>query len=538
MRLRVQDLTNRNGSRGQVVVLTALMMFVLLGMMALAIDVSSALFEQRAERAVADAAALAGAQDLQVQGSRNPPTITEQTRARNDAMDILVNAYGATSKPAVDPASPCLTPAGCPLPGTPYTVAIRTPSPTCVDCAAAPELAVQVMIKRPFGLTFARVLGQSQWNVGASSVAAILHPRRYGMVTLRPPKPRTNNPSVDTNEKDLTLNGGSIVNVLNGDIGSNTTAYAPNLAVIYLDPGFKLFHYDAYELWTPPPPGVQISTLIKDPGYPIPQRVTGVGGTPIYPTPAAGLDTVPGSCTAQQALVPPAYKIHDGTPVNALPAAKVLCYKPGIYMGGVNNALTNTDHGAAVLLEPGVFFLDGGLSNSSTVIGGYVGGQPGVALVFQECNNQCQMTANSSDMLALNFGDASPFGSGSRATSAVGPQGLVQTVGSDPTLMTLMVVRDDNCKVKQPYPTTCNDSGNNTLKLPGGGALYVAGVQYAPSDNVKVAGNAAGTGVVGAIISWTLEYDSGSLNQESAASNDVGVLRLDQACSPGVVCNP
>ena len=104
--------------------------------------------------------------------------------------------------------------------------------------------------------------------------------------------------------------------------------------------------------------------------------------------------------------------------------------------------------------------------------------------------------------------------------------------------MTLMVVPDANCRVVQPYPNACNDSQNNELKLPGGGALFVAGVQYAPSDNVKVAGNAAGTGTVGAIIAWTIGYDSGSLNQESAASNEVGVLRLDRACSPGEICNP
>jgi Flp pilus assembly protein TadG len=543
MRLIPRPGSDREGSRGQVIVLTALMMIVLVGIMGLAIDVSAAFFEQRVERSVADAASLAGAQDLQQQGSRNPPTSAEQANARSHAMDVLVALFNATSKPATSVGSPCLTAAGCALPGTPYTVGIQTPSPSCVDCAAAPELAVQVTIKRPFGLTFARVLGQSQWTVSGSSVAAILHPRRYGMVTLRPPKPRTSNPAVDTNEKNLTLNGGSTVNVINGDIGTNTTAYAPNNAYINLSPGFKLFHYDAYELWTPPPTGVQISTLIKDPNYAIPQRVTGTGGTPSYPTPADGLDTA-ANCAVQQALVPPAYKIRDGTPVNTLPATKVLCYKPGIYQPGTNNALTNADHDTAVLLEPGVYFLDGGLSNSSTIIGGYQGGQPGVALVFLECNNQCQMTANSSDLLALNFGDATPFGTGSRATSAVGPQGLVQTSGSEPTLMTLIVVRDPGCVVQQPYPSGCNDGvsgGSNqnlTLKLPGGGALFVAGVQYAPSDNVKVAGNATGTGTVGEIISWTLEYDSGFLNQESAASNDIGVLRLDRACSPSEICNP
>jgi flavodoxin len=130
------------------------------------------------------------------------------------------------------------------------------------------------------------------------------------------------------------------------------------------------------------------------------------------------------------------------------------------------------------------------------------------------------------------------------APAADGPQGLVQTGGTDPTLMSLMVVWDSGCVVQQPYPSGCHDgvtSGSNqnlTLKLPGGGALFVAGVQYAPSDNVKVAGNAAGTGIVGAIISWTLEYDSGFLNQESAATDDTGVLRLDRACSPNEACTP
>jgi len=529
---------NREHERGQIVVIAALMMFVLLGFMGLAIDIGSALYEQRVERSVADASSLAGAQDLQQQGSRALPVEggSEVINARSHAMDVLVSLLHASSKPSTAFGTACLSAAGCPLPGTPYTVAIRWPSPSCVDCSSAPELALQVTIKRQFGLTFSRVLGQSQWTVGASSVAATLHPRRYGMVTLRPPKPRTSNPLQDQNEKDLTLNGGSQVTVMNGDIGTNTTAYSANNGAIILSPGFKVFHYDAYELWTAPPPGVQMSTLIADPRYTIPTRVTGTGGTPVYAHPVDGKDTA-ANCAIQQALVPPAYKVN-GVSVSAMSAADVTCYKPGVYAGGNNNALTSSSNSAAVLLEPGVYFLDGGLDMSSTLIGGYVGGQPGVALVFNECNNQCQFTGNNSPLVALNFGDATPFGTGDRATAAIGGQGAVQTTGTPPTPMTLMVVPDTGCRVVQPYPNACNDSQNKTLILPGGGALFVAGIQYAPSDNVKIAGNAAGTGIVGAIIAWTIEYDSGFLNQESAASNEVGVLRLDRACSPGEICNP
>jgi len=538
--------------RGQILPLTVLMLVVLIGVTGLAIDASGALFTQRFERAIADAASLAGAQDLQVAGSRNPPGPTQKLNARTHAMSILVAQLGASSTPSVtcttesatgcSAGSSCLMAAGCTLPGTPYTVSIRTPSPSCVDCVVSPDLAVQVAITNPsFGLTFSRVLGPSQWAVRAASVAAIVHGRFYGVVSLRPPEPRSNcSNQCDKNEKDITLNGGSYVEVRGGDVGSNTTTYIPSNATMQLDAGFHLFHYDAYELWTPPPQGFQVSTFIKDPRYTIPVRVpqgsVSPPPTPIYdPSKGDGRDT-DANCALEQAKVAGGYTMGDHvTPVNTLPITKVQCYKPGIY----TKTLSNKDKSTAFLLEPGVYFMDGGLETSSVVIGGYWGGNPGVALVFNECANQCQLTANSADLLALNFGDSSPFGSGSRATAAVGPQGLVQTSTADPVLMTLLVVPDNNCQVVQPYPVACNDNGNNTLKLPGGGAVFVAGVQYAPSDNVKTAGNTNGQGIVGEIIAWTIYFDSGTLNLEAASSNDTGPLRLDSACSPGItVCNP
>ena len=88
-------------------------------------------------------------------------------------------------------------------------------------------------------------------------------------------------------------------------------------------------------------------------------------------------------------------------------------------------------------------------------------------------------------------------------------------------------------------PPTCNESNNKTLNLPGGGNLFVAGVQYAPTDNVNIKGNATTTGTLGELISWTVKFDSSFLNLESAAVEKSGVLRLDRACSPSeTVCNP
>jgi Flp pilus assembly protein TadG len=549
MRMSIASrVSRRRNQRGQILPLTVIMLVVLIGITGLAIDVSSALSTQRFERAVADAASLAGAQDLQIAGSRTLPGPTEKSNARSHAMQVLVAQLGASSPPSTActtesatgclVGSACLMAAGCPLPGTPYNVSIRTPSPSCVDCADSPDLAVQVTITNPsFGLTFSRILGASRWSVSAASVAATVHARFFGVVTLRPPRPRTQGSgNADLNEKDITLNGGSTVHVISGDVGTNTNLYVPNNATMTLDPGYKVYHNDGYEAWTEPPPGFQISTLIKDPKYSIPTRTA---STPIYTTPAQGKDTAT-NCTAEQAKVPATYTIKDGTAIRTLPSSQVSCFKPGIYSFNGPSGLNNNDKAQAFLLEPGVYFMDGGLQSSSTVVGGYEGGQPGVALVFNECHNQCDLKANSSDLWALNFGDAAPFGSGSRATAAVGPQGLVQTSAVDHVLMTLMVVPDLNCVVKPPpYPSSCNDSTNDTIKLGGAGAIYIAGVQYAPSDNVTTSGNTNGNGIMGAIYAWTLTYDSGNLNEESAAGKDAGPLRLDRACSPGgTVCIP
>jgi Flp pilus assembly protein TadG len=62
-------------------VILALGFVVLLGLAALAIDVSRAYAEIRSDRSVADAASLAGAQELQIPGTRDV-TPTEQVAAR------------------------------------------------------------------------------------------------------------------------------------------------------------------------------------------------------------------------------------------------------------------------------------------------------------------------------------------------------------------------------------------------------------------------------------------------------------------------
>ena len=85
LRRAAEERPARRAARGQVIVLFALFLVVLIGAAALVLDVARAYTLQRFESSVADAAALAGAQDLQIPERGFLPE-QEQTNARTDAL--------------------------------------------------------------------------------------------------------------------------------------------------------------------------------------------------------------------------------------------------------------------------------------------------------------------------------------------------------------------------------------------------------------------------------------------------------------------
>jgi len=109
--------------------------------------------------------------------------------------------------------------------------------------------------------------------------------------------------------------------------------------------------------------------------------------------------------------------------------------------------------------------------------------------------------------------------------------------------MTVMVPADPDCPVVYPFPASCSNAAENQNKaidLSGGSGLYLAGVQYMPTDNVTIAGNATTGGYIGQVWAWTLVYTGGSIiNQEGSQSQGPGTIRLDAACTvPGIACVP
>jgi hypothetical protein len=103
-----------------------------------------------------------------------------------------------------------------------------------------------------------------------------------------------------------------------------------------------------------------------------------------------------------------------------------------------------------------------------------------------------------------------------------------------------MVVPDPNCTVGLVEPASCNDNQNQTIRLTGGGNIFLAGVQFAPTDNAHLTGNSGQKADIGAFWAWTIQFSGGTeFNLASSNAAVTGVLRLDPACSPTVsVCNP
>lgn len=530
-----------DGASGQVLPLFALLLVVLLGFMALAIDVSHAYADLRFYRSAADSAALAGAQDLQVPGSRAVGA-ADYVRARGHALASLESRLGATSSSACDPS---VNVVDCALPGTPYLVSIKTPSPSCATCD--PNRAVQVTIRHPgYRLSFARLFGADAWNLGVTSVAGLEYGGQYAVMTLRPPKKL----GATFDVKDIQLNGtGTTVTVRNGDVGTNANMELNGTgAAMILDPGFKVYHFDNPPLWVGPPDHKKLPHLIDDPNYGYPS----FAGAPTFTNSSSSsarttAATDPGCAAEAAKLDPTRYTFMVGRD-----PSKIYCYNPGVYSSSNNNArIVHSQNDVVVILKPGAYYLRNGLDIGGYLVGGYEPGQPGVAIVFDECANvQCNFNGNNARAIALNVGTAFPPGtSGTHAAAAIDWSGnpVVTSGAASPTpplLLTLLVKKDPGCYVptSPPWqePASCDASKNKTLNMAGGGSLALAGVQYAPSDNVTISGGSSGIGEVGQIIAWTLKYDGGTqINQHYPGSTGNGVLRIDAACSgPGEPCNP
>ena len=548
--------------RGQILPLFAIMLVAIIGMLALAIDVSSAYSARRSYRTAADAAALAGAQDLQAPGTR-AVTSTQYDAARAHAVASLESQLGG--------AASCTlvgTRSNCTFASLPLTASVITPLPSAASCRSCdPDRSVQVTVSHPtFQLTFARVFGVPQWNVATTSVAGLEFRSSYAIVTLRPPKKVGSTWDI----KDITIDGGTVVTVQTGDVASNSNMnYSGGGSLLVLDPGYQMRYFPGNPpsgpTWGPNPPGEPLSMLVADPNYRFPVMT----GAPTYNdarTSIAGPgkavlradDVTDTSCADQVALVDVAKYTFMATQA----PNTIYCYNPGIYQDGTGSqdATITVGTGEVALLKPGAYYLKSGLDVGGRLLGGYVAGSPGVALMFDERGpgncSACTFVGNNALTIALNAGSRFPTTSGVPATPAIDWAGVeVKTSGpaspTPPVLMSILVKHDTDgpggtpaCVVPTtaPFiePSACDANKNQTVNIAGNGQIVLEGVQYGPTDNMAISGNSSSTGRVGQFWAWTLKYSGGvAINQEGSTNVGPGTMRLDAACTaPGTPCVP
>jgi hypothetical protein len=287
------------------VVLFALVFVSLMGIAALVIDVVRMYDAHDNYRGYADAAALAGAQDLQ-QATRTV-TPTEQTNARAAALLVLksrLNATGVCPTNADIVKCPLLT-AG----GTQYLVDVRTPTGTtgasCVTPGCQNQYSVQVTIDQPqFPVTIARLVGVSSWHVHVSSLAGLEFKPKYILEALRP----SGNDGVKAT--------GFFLNTLyvdSGDLGTNSFASVQGFFSSYCIGALQFLgcQPNGYRFDYANPPGAppanisaaqsrHLPTLIADPldPYPVylankgPANCTLIPSATCFPTSAEAVDVV------------------------------------------------------------------------------------------------------------------------------------------------------------------------------------------------------------------------------------------------------
>jgi hypothetical protein len=546
--------------RGQVLVLTALFLVVLLLAGALAIDYSSWLVARRDYQAVVDAAALAGASQLPPPGTAAVSS-TDTRNAAREALVYLSDHLGwgitRTTVQSITTASFLNNPAPYVPSGSGYCVWIWTPvppaaTPTSAGAQCEPnsstlyapatfagdghKIFVRVQSLRPAFL--GGVAGIQSELVSAIAVGGGAV-NNYAVISL---KTRLGNPD---NVLGFTLNGNTTsLNVPIGNVGGNysaTCSSSSNTGAIT----FPNSTLDQQIVVNKPPPtatctnsnvtGGTIGQLadypIPDPAYfasppgwctgPITGQCQETGGvwpyaaSSIYPTgcgtPSQNKIT---NCTGSFTVYPGKYEyvdIPNGATATLSPncygdAADLLLY-PG-HLSPDSNCISNG--------RKGVYYFytnsSGGNAGLKVDSGGTLYGC-GVLTVFDPNENGAsaavQFLAGTGSVVKLN--DPSIPG----GCSMKYDNGITLTAGTN------YAWYGDNAAFQNPVTMWVRPNGNygnngasDVITFTGQADLHEGGAIYAPADNTKISGGPSGSGV-GQIVAWTITYSGGTGITES-----------------------
>ena len=508
-------------SRGQVLVLVALALTVLLLIAGLVLDYGVWLLQERAMRNAADGAAQAGVSEL----IKRPITTAKQQNAATHAMEYLNDQLSLGLPPGqiASAASHALLDANGfgsedgvrGYTGTDHFL-IRTPVTTDVSCTGADwgERALTVRVRHLAPRFLSRLLFSGDQPINVCATAS-LEGNGYAIAVLKP------NTGVQPNSanKTMTISGSnSIVRICGGDVGINATFAANG------QPGGN--NQPAYLKFLKPTssPSCTIDNKNK------------MLATIENPSPATWLASAkqirvegPTSGDADDVYQAPKHlqnyiqiptwgsteyaALNDGAQLikhidgSVSAANRGTCSAPGglgytdtIAPGKFD--LIRTNSGQVWWLCPGVYHFVPGNGQQGLQIGqGSVIGGQGVTLVFETGPNH----SKDDSAVGISSGGAlllDSAGAGGAVTAAPWRTG-------DPrhdVPIAIWIKPDSGCPAVP--VTTCSDSSVFVMGSASSG-LDIEGIIFGPTDNMKIAGNASHHGA-GEIWAWTIVYTGNS----------------------------
>jgi len=454
----------RHRQPGQAVVLVAIAVLLLTAILALALDGGTIYLDRRQIQNAADAAALAGAEDLQVLPYPN------YSGAHTQAMITLVKN----------------------LPGTSVPVGFSpTASQTTVDNGAGGGLSIGAGYQVTLTVATTYTYQVTVWHAHTVAVAPI-----HGFastITLKAQAVAQNanlpfaavllqdqNPSV----ANFSLTGTAAVTLKGGGGSADRGGMFSNAS---LNPGAGTVTFSpcagAGDLWAVSETAaddastVAATTCRQTGGSPYPRPIGHIG-YPAFPEPP-----------------PPAFTAVSGATVAAGPAV-YLC--PGQYL----SAITIAAGGTAVLL-PGVYRVEaGGIGVTGTLrtLNAGLDTFP-IAAGSTNCGQTVSaMPADPGVILELTPGNAAGFNT-CALNQFVTASGSSVTLAPSPRFFNVSLF----VETLPSWLTTCTAAplGTNVVRLSGGGYYSIPGALFGPYDNMQIASGAAGSGA-GQVIAWTL----------------------------------
>jgi Flp pilus assembly protein TadG len=524
----IRSAARRRHVEGQTLVVFALFLVVLLGATGIAVDYGSWLKVRRDYQNVADAAVLAGSVHLV-----RPITFAKQADARKAAWKSIEDQLGLTLDEATLSLSD--TPTG---PGTGYLdvatgfrIWVSTPplGPTTAytGAFAGSNRVLFAWVEKDNPSFFSRILGIGDQKVSAWATAGTF-PNRFAVITLR-----KNGQPTNGNPTDLDINGGTKLNVVDGDVGGNwgmsvnggtsqvrMTSSTGDTYGIYLTENVPT----GGNGWVP-------SQVVNGSGIAIPVQYSAEVTDPNYPAPCLTY-TGGGSCLVDRAVgaFPPdatTARVGDTCPYNTttnvdrLPAGRYDDIKVPNNKCLVLDPTFNPVTGK----ENGIFYITGTLdiNNGGLVIG------DGVTLIFDR-NAGLNMNAGAS--ISLNSGNTTNnplaaacggvvgggttncrFGGWSAKAGAGGT--YTWSLGTSPTFS----IPGDPFErglaayvCKSAGAANCGSGGSpstNIFQMNSASGIDYRGMIYAPYDNVKVAGQPTHSDI-GQLVAWTAQFTGGS----------------------------